>query len=92
VPSEILDCTTSDLHPLSLVFAEELASAARELQRMQRLLAQALAPIRHERAMGRTRDRILGDAAPGAKNRDTKSQSFPGANAITANVSSNAMA
>ncbi len=59
---------------------------------MQRLIAQAFDPIRHERAMGRTRSWILRYARPGAKNRDTKSQSFPGADAITSNVSSNAMA
>src|SRR5262249_10245840 len=73
VPSEILDRMTGDLHPLSLVLAEELASAAGQLQRMQPRLAQAGAPIRHECAMGRP----CGGGPPGCRpeGRKTATQS-----------------
>src|SRR5215471_2020540 len=64
VPSQILDRTTRDLYPLSLLLAEQLTTALRQLQRMQRLLAQTRAPIWHERAMGRSRGGVLWDAGP----------------------------
>src|SRR5262245_10836095 len=58
---EVLHGLTGDQHTLALERAVQLRAALRHLQRVQRALAEALAPVRRERAVDRARARILVD-------------------------------
>ena len=58
---EILDGLARDQHTLTVKLAVQLRAALRHLERVQRALAETLAPVRRERAVDRARAWILVD-------------------------------
>jgi hypothetical protein len=71
-------CPPADRNPVSPVQAEQFTAPRRELPGLQFLPAEALGPVGDQGAVGRTGDRVLGDACPGGKETGNKVAVLPG--------------